>query len=173
MCFMHPLLLNCVVHGPLPGRVLERHTFFEAQCTIFLSILERFLMVKMNIQSEPENLQISKLNEFLLVADRIRKAGHSARRGFNKFKCKPNPNGDGAQLFAPTSTEGTSFTNGSFAPPVQSSHVFPIAPSVPPSGDPLSKEERNTIRTLEIPATLSRPTRCPPPNWMTHSQVPG
>jgi hypothetical protein len=55
-------------------------------------------MVKMNNHLEPEDFQISKLNEFFLVADRIRKAGRSVRQGFGKLKRKPNPNGGGARL---------------------------------------------------------------------------
>lgn len=58
-------------------------------------------MAKMKNHSEPEDSQISKLNEFLFVADRIRKAGCSARQGFGKFKSKPNPNGGGARLSVP------------------------------------------------------------------------
>ncbi|CAM6013460.1 unnamed protein product [Sphagnum balticum] len=49
-------------------------------------------MVKTKINSECEDLQISRLNEFFLVADRIRKAGRDVRQGLGKFKCsKPNP----------------------------------------------------------------------------------
>jgi hypothetical protein len=72
-------------------------------------------MVKMNNHSESEDLQISKLNEFFLVADRIRKVGRSVRQGFGKFKNKPNPSGGGACLSIPTSSENAHFSNGSFA----------------------------------------------------------
>jgi hypothetical protein len=52
-------------------------------------------MVKMKINSEYKDLQISRLNEFFLVVDRIRKAGRGAWQGLGKFKCnKPNPSGD-------------------------------------------------------------------------------
>jgi hypothetical protein len=126
-------------------------------------------MVKMNIQPEPEDLQISKLNEFFLVADRIRKAGRKARHGFGKFKCKLNPSGGNARLSAPTSIEDTSHTNGSFAPPMQSFHAPLITPSAPPLGDALNKEERNMIRTLEVPAALSSPAKCLPPDQITQA----
>jgi hypothetical protein len=56
-------------------------------------------MVKMKINSEFEDLYISRLNEFFLVAERIWKAGRGVQQGFGKFKCnnKPNPSGgDGA-----------------------------------------------------------------------------
>jgi hypothetical protein len=106
-------------------------------------------MVKMNIHSESKDLQISKLNEFFLVVDRIRKAGCSARQGFGKFKSKTDPNGSGAQLFVPSSCENAPFTNGSFAsviPIVQSSRASPSVPNNSPSGNLLSKEERKGFR---------------------------
>jgi len=94
--------------------VSERNIVLETKILFFLWILERFSMVKMNIHPESEDLQISKLNEFFLVVDRIRKAGHSARQGFDKFKNKTNPNGGGARLSVPSSGENAPFTNGSF-----------------------------------------------------------
>jgi hypothetical protein len=99
-------------------------------------------MVKMNNHSEPEDLQISKFNEFFLIADTIRKVGRSARQGFGKFKSKPNPSGGGARLPVPTSNENAPLTNGSFAlvtPSVQSSREALFAPSDPSSRNPLSK----------------------------------
>jgi hypothetical protein len=121
-------------------------------------------MVKMNIHSESKDLQISKLNEFFLVADRIRKAGRSAQPGFGKFKSKTNPNGGGTRLSVPSSGENAPFTNGSFAlvaPIVQSSRIFPSAPRDFPSGNSLSKEERKAIRASEVLPAPSSPTRCP------------
>jgi hypothetical protein len=48
----------------------------------------------MKINSKSEDLQISILNEFFLVANMIRKAGRGVRQGHVKFKCnKPNPSG--------------------------------------------------------------------------------
>jgi hypothetical protein len=52
-------------------------------------------MVKMNLPSEFEDFQIQRLNEFLLVVDRIRKARHNVRQGLGKFK-EPNPSDGGA-----------------------------------------------------------------------------
>jgi hypothetical protein len=69
-------------------------------------------MVKMNNHSDPEDLQISKLNEFFLVTDRIRKVGRSTRQGFSKFKSKPNPSGGGACLSVSISSGTSPFTNG-------------------------------------------------------------
>jgi len=124
-------------------------------------------MVKTNNHSESEDLQISKFNEFFLVADRIRKAGRSARQGFGKFKSKPNPNGGSDRLSIPTSSENAPFTNGSVAlvtPSVQSSHEALFVPSDPPSRNPLSKEERKEIRAPEAPTAPSSLTRCLAPN---------
>jgi hypothetical protein len=47
-------------------------------------------MVKMNLHSEFEDFHIQRLNEFLLVVDRIRKARRNVRQGLEKFK-EPNP----------------------------------------------------------------------------------
>jgi hypothetical protein len=72
-------------------------------------------MGKMEICSDLEDQQISKLNEYSLVALRIRKAGRGARLGFGKFKCrKPNLGGIvGAKAHRPESTEAPPATNGS------------------------------------------------------------
>jgi hypothetical protein len=129
-------------------------------------------MVKMNIHLESEDLQISKLNEIFLVADRIKKAGRSARQGFGKFKNKTNPNGGGARLSVPSSGENAPFTNESFtsvASIVQSSRTSPSAPSDSPSGNPFSKKKRKTIRAHEVPAVPSNPARCPAPDQITQA----
>ncbi len=124
-------------------------------------------MVKMNNHSEPEDLQISKLNEFFLVADRIRKAGCSAQQGFGKFKSTPNLGGGGASLSVPTSSGNTPFANGSLTlvtPSVQSSRESPPAQSDFPSGNPLNKDGRKEIRAPEVPAVPSNPARCQAPD---------
>jgi hypothetical protein len=107
-------------------------------------------MVKMKIYSESKDLQISKLNEFFLVADRIRKAGRGARQGlgFGKFKSKTNPNSGGVQFFVLSSNEKAPLTNGSFtlfSPTMQSFRASPSKLSDPPPENPFSKEERRTI----------------------------
>ncbi len=51
----------------------------------------------MNLHSDPEEQRNLKLNECLLVIDRIREAGHNDRQGSGKLGSgKRNPNGDGA-----------------------------------------------------------------------------
>ncbi len=85
-------------------------------------------MVKMINHSKPEDFQISKLNEFFLVADRIRKAKRSARQGFDKFKSRPIPSGDGAGLFVPISSGKTLFSNGSLTVVIPSMQNFRETP---------------------------------------------
>ncbi len=120
----------------------------------------------MNIHSEADDLEISRLNEFFLVADMIRKAGRSARQGLEKFK-KPNPSDGSARFPTLTSNEDPPFTNGSFALPVQGPREAPLAPSSPLSGSPLSKEGKNVIQALEDLAAFSDLTRCQLPDKNT------
>ncbi len=125
-------------------------------------------MVKMKIHSEPGDYQISKLNEFFLVADRIRKAGRSSRQGFGKFKSKSNPNGGGVRLSVPISSGISPFANGPLSlatPSVQSSREVSLTQSVFPSENSLGKEEKKEIRALEVPTVPSNPVRCQVPVW--------
>jgi hypothetical protein len=120
-------------------------------------------MVKMKNRSELEDSQISKLNEFFLVADRIWKAGRSTRQGFGKHKSKPNPNGGGARLSVSTSGGNTSIANGPLFlvfPPVQSSQEALLKQSNSLSGKSLGNEGKKEIRAPEVPATPSNPARC-------------
>jgi hypothetical protein len=47
----------------------------------------------MEICSDATDSQIAKLDEFVLVAHRIRKAGRGARPGLSKFKLSPRKGG--------------------------------------------------------------------------------
>jgi len=50
----------------------------------------------MNLRFDPEEQRNLKLNECLLVIDRIWEAGHNDRQGSGKLRSgKRNPNGDG------------------------------------------------------------------------------
>ncbi|CAK9271392.1 unnamed protein product [Sphagnum jensenii] len=119
-------------------------------------------MVQMKINSESEDLQISRLNEFFLVADRIRKARRDARQGLGKFKCnKSNPSdGGGTRASSLTSNEISSIANGSSDPPAQGSCEAPSVPSTFLSGSSLNKGGKNASQALADPATLSDPARC-------------
>jgi hypothetical protein len=116
-------------------------------------------MVKMNLHSEFEDLQIQKLNEFLLVSDRIRKAGRSSQKRLGKFK-KPSPNGGGALLPASTNNENTLCTNDSIVPPPQSSREALLEPSLVSSGTPLDREEGSVIQAEGAPAARITQTNC-------------
>jgi hypothetical protein len=116
-------------------------------------------MVKMNLHSESEDPQIQRLNEFFLVADKIRKVGRSVRQGLGKFK-KSSPNGGGARLSALASNENPLFTNGSFVLPKQGSREAPSASSFPPPGNPLGKEGVSAIQASKTLAALNTQTEC-------------
>ncbi|CAK9205216.1 unnamed protein product [Sphagnum troendelagicum] len=120
-------------------------------------------MVKMNNHSEPEDPQISKLNEFILVADRIQKAWRSVRQGFGKLKSKPNLNGGDARLSVPTSNGNAPFANGPLSlatPSVQSFQETPPAQSDFLLGNLLGKEGKKEIQAPEVLAAPSNPARC-------------
>ncbi|CAK9865732.1 unnamed protein product [Sphagnum jensenii] len=119
-------------------------------------------MVKMKINSKSEDLQISKLNEFFLVADKIRKAGCDAQQGFKKFKCnKPNPNSGGdTHASPPINYKISSIANGCSDPPTQGSCKAPSAPRTSLSGSSLNKGGKNVGQALADPTTLSDSTRC-------------
>jgi hypothetical protein len=72
-------------------------------------------MEKMSWAADLEALQISKLNEHLLVANKIRKAGRNARQGNGWLGNKLlNPNGDGTPVLSlPISSEGSTLTKQS------------------------------------------------------------
>jgi hypothetical protein len=114
-------------------------------------------MVKMNLHSEFEDPQIQRLNEFFLVADRIRKAGRNPRQGLGKFK-KPSPNGGGARLSAPASNENLLFTKGSFAPPTQGSRKVPSESNFFPQEirSAKMKQARSKRRRPRLLSTLRR-----------------
>ncbi|CAK9864430.1 unnamed protein product [Sphagnum jensenii] len=116
-------------------------------------------MVKMNLHSEFEDLQIQKLNEFLLVSDRIRKAGRSTWKGLGKFK-KPSPNGGGAPLPILTNNENTLCTNRSILLPPQSSREALPESSLVSSGTPLDRGEGSAIQAEGGPAARITQTEC-------------
>ncbi|CAM6023817.1 unnamed protein product [Sphagnum balticum] len=98
-------------------------------------------MVKTKINSKLGDLQISKLNEFFLVVDKIRKAGCGARQGFGKFKCnKLNPSGGGSTWPPSSLSHEIASANGSLVWFVHGSRKAPFAPNFPSPGRSLSKE---------------------------------
>jgi hypothetical protein len=81
----------------------------------------------MEICSDVVDFRIAKLNEFVLVAHRIRKVDRGARPGLSKFKLR-SKNGDGARTFSPTGRKNTLAANGSI---VSASPELNKAPSAP------------------------------------------
>jgi hypothetical protein len=69
----------------------------------------------MEICSEAVDLQTAKLNEFVLVAHKIRKVGRSARPGLSKSKLRPK-NAGGARASSPTGKKNLLAANGSIDP---------------------------------------------------------
>ncbi|CAK9225966.1 unnamed protein product [Sphagnum troendelagicum] len=126
-------------------------------------------MVKMKSNSESEGLQMSRLNELFLVANRIQKAGCGTRQGLGKFKCnKPNPSSSGgARASSPTSNEILFIANKSSNPPAQGSRDALSEPSTSLSRNLLSKGGKNAGQTPADPATLSDPARC----WLLGKDV--
>jgi hypothetical protein len=60
---------------------------------LFQYNLKRFLPKMMEICSDAVDSQTAKLDEFVLVIHKIRKAGRGARPGLSKFKLSPRKGG--------------------------------------------------------------------------------
>jgi len=67
----------------------------------------------MEICSDAVDSQTAKLEQFVLVAHKIRKAGRGARPGPSKFKLSPRK-GKHTQVSSLTSEKNSLITNGSF-----------------------------------------------------------
>jgi hypothetical protein len=123
-------------------------------------------MAKMKNHSKPEDSQISNLNGFFLVADRIWKAWRSSRQGSGKCKSKPSPNGGGALLSVLIHSKISPLANGPLSlatSSVQSFHEASLTQSAFLSENPLGIEENKEIRAPEVPAAPSNPGRCQAP----------
>jgi len=123
-------------------------------------------MLKMEICSDSEDQQISKLSESFLIAYRIQKAGRDVRLGLRKFKSnKPSfGSGSGAKAFSPASKEVSLATNGSSDLLEQGSCEIPAASStlLPES---LPNKKRKNVR--QVPTDLVAPNkseRCQSPS---------
>jgi hypothetical protein len=116
----------------------------------------------MEICSESEDHQISKLNEFSLVAYKIWKARRGAWLGLSKFKGnKLNPSGgSSARTAFPTSNKNSLTTDGSFDPPVQGSGEALSAPSSSFLGGSISKEGKIANQAPANSTILEDMTRC-------------
>ncbi|CAM6014430.1 unnamed protein product [Sphagnum balticum] len=123
-------------------------------------------MVKMEICSDSEDQQISKLSESSLIAYRIRKAGCCVRLGFGKFKSnKSNFSGSGgAKAFPSASKEVSSATNGSYDLLVQGSCKALAASNILLPESLLSERGKNVGQALMDPAALSELEKCQSPS---------
>jgi len=90
-------------------------------------------MEKMSWAADLEAQQISKLDEHLLVADRIRKAGCNARQGNGWLGNKlMTPTGDGTQVLPlPISSKGSTLTKRSVDSQVQNDHISRFGTCIP------------------------------------------
>jgi len=90
-------------------------------------------MEKMSWVASLKTQQMFKLNEHLLVADRIRNAGRNARQGNGWLSNKLlNPNGDGTPVLPLLiSSEGSALTKRSVAPQVQNDRVTRSGTGIP------------------------------------------
>jgi hypothetical protein len=110
-------------------------------------------MVKMEICSNPEDRQISKLNEYTLIAYRIRKAGRGVLR---VRRIQTNPGGGvDAKTFLPANKEVSLATNGSFEPPSLDRCGALLAPSSPSPESSIRNQEAIVSHAKADPAALS------------------
>ncbi len=105
-----------------------------------------------------EAQQISRLNEHLLVADRIQKVGRNARQGNGWLKNKLlNPNGRSIPVLPPLiSSEGSALTKQSVRPQVQNDYDTQSGTCIPSSESPPPKNLDHESETPTILATFGR-----------------
>jgi hypothetical protein len=116
-------------------------------------------MVKMEIYSDPEDQQISKMNEASLLAYKVRKAGHRERLGFGKFKLS---SGSGTKVFPPESKKIAFGTGSFFVPPLRCSNEALAAPNFFPSESLLSNGKKADVEPEDSAATNKLQRRQPP-----------
>jgi len=112
----------------------------------------------MEICSDAVDSQTAKLEEFVLVAHRIRKAGHGARSRLNKFKLSPRKGGH-TRVYSLTSGKNSLTANGSF---VSASPELDEAPSPiisPHPKETIHREGRIASSSQVISVTLQDRTR--------------
>jgi len=90
-------------------------------------------MEKMSWAADLKAQQISKLNEHLLIVDRIRKVGRNVRQGNGWLGNKLlNSNGDGTPVLPlPISSEGSTLTKQSVDLQVQNDHIIRSGTCIP------------------------------------------
>jgi hypothetical protein len=123
----------------------------------------------MEVCSDADDSQTAKLNEFVLVAHRIRKAGRGTRPGLSKFKLRPR-NGGNARASSPTGGKNLLAANGSI---VSASPGLSEAPATPIS--PHSREticEVGRIASSDQATSISLQDRSIPQQTSEEEQAP-
>jgi hypothetical protein len=95
----------------------------------------------MEVCSDIADSQTAKLNEFVLVAHRIRKVGRGARPGLSQFKLRPR-NGGNARTSSPTGRKNSLTTNDSIVSASLELSEAPATPISPHSGETIYEEGR-------------------------------
>jgi len=121
-------------------------------------------MEEMSWAANLEAQQISKLDEHLLVADRIRKAGHNARQGNGWLGNKlMTPTDDGTQVLPlPISSKGSTLTKRSVDSQVQNDHVAQFGTCIPSVESSPLKNLDHGSKAPAVLVTLKGSTQQPP-----------
>jgi hypothetical protein len=112
----------------------------------------------MEICSDATDSQTAKLNEFVLVAHKIRKAGFGARPGLSKYKLRPR-NGENAQASSLTGGKNLLAANGSIVSASLEFSEAPATPISPHSGEMICEEGRIASSDQAISISLQYRSR--------------
>jgi hypothetical protein len=129
-----------------------------SECTLFSTILKRFLSTMMEVCSDAADSQTAKLNEFILVAHRIRKAGLGARPGLSKYKLRPR-NGGNARASSLMGGKNLLVANGSIVSASPELSEAPATPISPHSGETVCEEGRIVSSNQAISISLQDRSR--------------
>jgi hypothetical protein len=120
-------------------------------------------MLKMIWVVDLKAQQIFRLNEHLLVADRIRKARRNARQGNDWLRNKLlNPSSGSILVLPPLiSSEGNALTKQSIGPQVQNDCDIRSKTCIPSPENPPPKNPDHGSKTLALLAIFGRSVRQP------------
>ncbi len=123
----------------------------------------------MEVCSDADDSQTAKLNEFVLVAHRIRKAGRGTRPGLSKFKLRPR-NGGNARASSPTGGKNLLAANGSIVSASPELSEAPATPISPHSGETICEVGR--IASSDQATSISLQDRSRPQQTSEEEQAP-
>jgi hypothetical protein len=112
----------------------------------------------MEICSDAANSQTAKLDEFVLVAHRIRKAGRGARPGLSKFKLSPRKGGH-TRVSSLTSGKNSLTANSSFVSALPELDEAPASTISPHPEETIHEEGRIASSNQAISVALQDRTR--------------